>query len=174
VEVVVGVVGRAHGIHGEVSVQPRTDEPEVRFAGGAVLRAAPPGPGRLIVRAARRHGGRLLVAFDDIVDRGQAERLRGVRLVVDVPVDARPADPEEFYDHQLVGLTVRTTTGRPIGTVAEVRHLPAQDLLVVAGDHGPHLVPFVAAIVPAVDLASGTLTVDPPPGLLDPEDRGSG
>ncbi|MDQ3105075.1 MAG: ribosome maturation factor RimM [Actinomycetota bacterium] len=180
-DVVVGVVGRPHALRGEVGVELRTDEPETRFAVGAVLRVRPRGPRatttrRLTIRSARRHGARLLVGFDEVTDRTAAEGLIGARLVVDVGVGERPSDPEEFYDHQLVGLAARTSDGAEVGTVAEVRHLPAQDLLVIAGDGGTHLVPFVTALVPTVDLGAGTLTVDPVPGLLDADvvapDRG--
>lgn len=168
-DVVVGLVGRAHGIHGEVSVELRTDEPATRFAVGAVLRPESSSRVRLTVRSARCHGARLLVGFHEVSHRTGAELLRGANLVVDVAGAERPADPDEFYDHQLIGMTVRTAAGRPVGTVVAIRHLPAQDLLVVAGDDVTHLVPFVTALVPEVDLDAGTLTVDAPPGLLDPD-----
>jgi 16S rRNA processing protein RimM len=156
-------------MRGEVSVELRTDDPERRFAVGAVLRPEPSGRPRLTVRSARPHGDRLLVGFDEVADRNEAESLRGASLFADVPAQERSDDPDEFYDHQLVGLAVHTVAGRPIGTVTEVQHPPGQDLLVVEGAAGPHLIPFVAAIVPEVDLAAGRLLVEPPPGLLDPE-----
>jgi len=170
-DVVVGRVGRAHGIRGEVAVELRTDDPSTRFAVGAVLRPEPSARNRLTVRNARAHGHRLLVTFVEVGDRTQAESLRGASLVIDVASGGGPPDPEEFYDHQLVGLSVRTTDGRAVGTVRDVRHLPAQDLLVVADadDGDDHLVPFVRALVPEVDVAGGTLLVDAPPGLLDPD-----
>lgn len=166
-DVIVGRVGRAHGIHGELSVELRTDEPATRFALGAVLRPEPSNRRQLTVRSARRYGDRLLVCFVEVADRTEAETLRGANLMVDVAGHERPVDPEEFYDHQLVGLVVHTTGGRRVGVVAAVEHRPGQDMLVVDADRGVHLVPFVLALVPEVDLVAGTLLVEPLPGLLD-------
>jgi 16S rRNA processing protein RimM len=176
-EVVVGRLGRPHGIRGEVSVELRTDEPDRRFADGArlVLRAprqggAPAHP-HLTVRSTRWHQDRLLATFDELPDRTAAEALRGCLLVATVTPEERPEDPEEFYDHQLVGLAVVTTDGRSVGTLAEVLHHGAQDLLVVRRDGGPDaLVPFVTALVPEVDLPRGRLVVADRPGLLEPLD----
>lgn len=181
---VVGRIGKPHGIRGEVTVEVRTDEPEARFAPGAVLATEPgvkppatpqsePGvpyqvPDRLTIEAARWHQGRLLVAFDGVHDRDVAEALRGTLLVVDSSEIAPPEDPEEFHDHQLVGLAVVTPTGEHLGEVARIDHAPASDLLVLRRPEGrTALVPFVRAIVPEVDLAAGRVVVDPPPGLLD-------
>lgn len=177
-EVVVGRIGKPHGVRGEVSVQPRTDEPERRFAVGAALRTrtpqgeAPHGPDRpaaLTVRAARWHQSRLLVFFEEVPDRTTAEALRGLLLVVEVDPAEMPEDPEEFYDHQLVGLAAVTTGGVHVGELVEVVHGPAQDVLSVRTEDGREvLVPFVAELVPEVDLATGRVVVKDLPGLLSP------
>jgi 16S rRNA processing protein RimM len=183
---VVGRIGRPHGIRGEVTVEVRTDEPEDRFAAGSVLRTepaaaqrgAPPPrpdlgvpfgvPDRLTVESTRWHQGRLLVCFAGVHDRDQAEALRDVLLQVDSADVATPEDPEEFHDHQLVGLTAVTPDGHPLGEVTKVDHAPASDLLVLRRpEGGSALIPFVRAIVPEVDLAGGRVVVDPPAGLLD-------
>lgn len=179
----VGRVGRPHGVHGEVSIELRTDEPDRRFTEGAALRvvagaaagAARPGPAydRLTVAATRWHavtgGDRLLVRFREIGDRTAAEAARGLLLTATVNRGEEPEDPEEFYDHQIVGLAVLTTEGTAAGTVAEVLHAGAQDLLVVRrGGRDDALVPFVSALVPEVDLAGGRLVVADRPGLLEP------
>ncbi len=166
-EVVVGRLGRAHGIHGEVSVEVRTDEPDLRFAAGAVLRLASPRPLQLTVASTRTHQDRLLVRFAELGDRTAAESLRGVELLAEVDAHAGPADPDEFYDRQLVGLAARTTDDLLVGTVVEVQHLPGQDLLVVRAADREHLIPFVTALVPSVDLAAGIVRVEAVPGLLD-------
>lgn len=169
VRVVVGRVGRAHGVRGEVGVDVRSDEPDRRFAPGSAL--VVDGSGRtLVVRSARPHAGRLLVVFEGVDDRTRAEELRGSVLTVDVEPADRPDDPEEFYDHQLVGLAVRTPRGELAGTVTEVLHLPAQDTLSVRTEAGGEvLVPFVSALVPDVDVDAGFVVVDDVPGLLDPQ-----
>lgn len=164
----VGEIVRPHGIHGEVIVDVRTDEPDARFVVGATLPTEGGGPPTLTVAAARPHQGRLIVAFEDVHDRDLAEGLRGVRLCVDSAQMAAPQDPDEFHDHQLIGLTVVTTAGDIAGEVVRIDHAPASELLVLRRPDGRSaLVPFVKAIVPEVDLAAGRVVVDPPGGLFD-------
>jgi 16S rRNA processing protein RimM len=171
--VIVGRIGRPHGIRGEVVVGVRTDEPDLRFAVGASLGMAASSeklPGRQLTVAARRwHSGQLLVAFDGITDRTAASQLGGSWLSLDSSQLPPTSDPDEFRDHELIGLSVRTVAGDPVGVVSDVLH-HGQDLLVVraADSSNECLVPFVAAIVPEVDVAAGVLVIDPPPGLLDP------
>jgi 16S rRNA processing protein RimM len=192
-QIAVGQIVRAHGIRGEVIVAVRTDEPGVRFAPGSVLSTEPPDRGPLTVAAVRWHSGRLSVVFEGIGDRTAAEGLRGTLLVLDSAQIPPAPDPDEFYDHELIGLRVVTAAGDRVGVVADVLH-HGQDLLVVRPDSaaatpgrpgvpGPRspagqaapaaneaLVPFVGAIVTDVDLAAGRLVIDPPPGLLDPDE----
>jgi 16S rRNA processing protein RimM len=171
VEVVVGVIGRPHGVRGEVAVEPRTDEPDRRFAPGQQLRSEG-SPRTLTVASMRWHSGRMLVSFSGVEDRTEAEAVRGVRLVADVDPDEPPEGPGEYYDRQLVGLAVRTTDGAHVGKVVAVLHLPAQDLLEVTTADGSRLVPFVADLVPEVDLEHGLLTVADRDGLLTENDEG--
>lgn len=167
--VVVGVIGRPHGVSGEVGVELRTDEPERRFALGNVLRED--GGIRLFtVKSVRSQPGRLLVKFAELVDRAAAEAARGTVLTVDVEPGDQPVEPGTFYDRQLIGLRVSTTSGVEVGTVASVLHLPAQDVLEIVTKAGARLVPFVAALVPEVDLEGGYLTVVDIAGLLDDRD----
>jgi 16S rRNA processing protein RimM len=173
--VIVGRIGRPHGIRGEVVIGVRTDEPDLRFAVGATLDAAeradePAGGAQLTVAAARWHSGQLLVAFAGVTDRTAAAGLTGRWLTVDASQLPEIGDPDEFRDHELIGLSVRTCAGDPVGVVADVLHY-GQDLLVVRrtdGQEGESLVPFVKAIVPEVDVQGGVVVIDPPPGLLDP------
>jgi 16S rRNA processing protein RimM len=161
-----------------VSVEPRTDEPERRFAEGAALGLrAPRGseplaagrPETVTVRRTRWHQSRLLVTFEGIEDRTAAEQLRGLSLVLDLDPDEVPEDPEEFYDHQLVGLAVFTTDGGAVGQVTDVIHGASQDLLAVrTADGREALVPFVSALVPVVDVPGRRLEVADRPGLLTP------
>lgn len=146
----------------------RTDDPERRFAAGSVLGSDPPERGPLTVAQARWHSGRLLVSFAGVADRTAAEALGGTLLVADSSTSSPADDPDEYWDHELVGLAVLTVSGQPLGAVEEVLHPPGGDLLVVHRvDGGELLVPFVREIVPEVDLPTGRLVVDPPPGLLD-------
>ncbi|MEO8330149.1 MAG: ribosome maturation factor RimM [Candidatus Nanopelagicales bacterium] len=167
-QVVVGRIGRAHGIKGDVIVELRTDEPDVRFAPGNVLVTEPTSAGPLAVENARVHSGRFLVHFDSVNDRTSAEQLRGVTLYADVDPSDRPDDPDEFYDHQIVGLQVVDTQRGAIGVVSEISHGPAQDLLTVTTSKGQTvLVPFVSALVTDVDLDNDRLVVALPDGLIE-------
>ncbi len=167
IELLVGRVGRAHGMRGDLVLDVRTDEPERRLAVGSSFDTV---HGTLTVAATRWHSGRLLIRFQQVPDRNAAEALHGTELRVEVLVDERPQDPDEFYDHQLVGLTVESELGEIVGQVSEVLHLPAQDMLVIAHAGRETLVPFVAEFVPRVDLGSGRLLVTDRPGLLSDED----
>lgn len=167
-QVVVGRVGRAHGVRGEVVIDVRTDEPDRRFADGAVLATEPEVAGPLTVAHARVHSHRLVVGFVGVTDRSGAEALSGTLLLAEVDPHEQ-AGPDEFYDRQLVGLRARTRAGEEIGEVVAVEHGGAQDLLVVRRAGADVLVPFVTAIVPEVDLDAGVVLLDLPPGLLDPE-----
>ena len=167
-QLVVGRIGRAHGIRGEVTVEVRTDEPEKRLAPGAVLATDPPAVGPLTVESGRVHSGRLLLRFTSVHDRDTAEALRNTLLIADVDPDETPAEPDEYYDHQLIDLDVVTPDGTVVGRITEISHLPAQDLLIVRRpDGGESLIPFVAEIVTEIDLAAGRAVVVPPPGLID-------
>ncbi|MGX9228936.1 ribosome maturation factor RimM [Streptomyces albus] len=167
-QLVVARIGRAHGIKGEVTVEVRTDEPELRLAPGAVLATDPPSAGPLTIASGRVHSGRLLLRFEGVGDRTAAEALRNTLLVAEIDPEERPEDPEEFYDHQLEDLEVVTRDGTVVGRIESIAHLPAQDLLVVRReDGGELLIPFVGEIVPEVDLEAQRAVVDPPRGLLD-------
>lgn len=173
-ELVTGRVARSHGVHGELVVDVRTDDPEERFAVGTVLHARRPRERDTTdheVTAVRSHSGRLLVRLAGVDDRATADGLRGLLFVVDHSELPPSADPDEFYDHELVGLRVELTDGTEVGTVLDVLHGAAGELLSVrpAGrSEGEHLVPFVAAIVTSVDRTTGTVVIDPPDGLLEP------
>jgi 16S rRNA processing protein RimM len=173
IEVLVGRIGKAHGIRGDVTVDVRTDEPERRFAPDAVLRVEAPRGSTSTLRSvrverARWHSSRLLVVFAEIPDRTAAEAARGLLLYADVPADESPEDPDEFYDHQLVGLAAYDVDGRALGEVTGLVH-GAQDLLTIRTPDGRDtLVPFVAALVPEVDVAGGRLVVADRPGLVTP------
>ncbi len=165
---VVARVGRAHGIRGEVSVRVRTDSPRERFVpGGVLFTDERPHPRTLTISSVRDHNGALLICFQEIVDRNDAEALRGVHLEADVEVESDRED-DAWFDHELIGLHARAPDGAVLGEVVAVEHLPAQDLLEVRRDDGERrLVPLVSALVPTVDVAGGFVVIDDPGGLLD-------
>jgi 16S rRNA processing protein RimM len=174
IEVVVGRLGRPHGIRGEVTIEVRTDEPERRFADGAVLRAEPPrGSGSplrvLTVASSKWHRTTMLARFEEIPDRNAAEAARGILLFVTIDPAEAPGDPEEFYAHQLVGLAAYDEEGAHLGEVTALVRGGAQDLLTVRTPDGREaLVPFVKALVPEVDLDGGRVVVADRPGLVTP------
>jgi 16S rRNA processing protein RimM len=171
VELTIGRVLKAHGVTGEVVVEVRTDDPELRFVPGATLRAKSPDDHQrsYVVDTVREHGVRLLLRLDGVADREGAEALRGSVFVID-SADLPPiTDSDTYYDHQLEGLRVHTTAGENLGTVTEVLHTAAGELLAVRRECGGELlVPFVAAIVTSVSPGEGIVEIDPPDGLLGP------
>jgi len=164
IEVLVGRIGRAHGLRGEVTIQLTTDSPEQRFAPGS--RLSSPDSGSFTVRTFRWQSGMLVVGFEQAADRSAAEALRGTELWATVLAGDAAAD-DEYHDTVLIGLAAVDPAGRQLGTVARVLHLPAQDVLVLNTPDGERLVPFVTALVPEVDPAAGRLVIEPIPGLLD-------
>ncbi len=172
-ELVVGRIVKAHGITGEVVVEVRTDDPGGRFAKGKSLRGRASRGGserEYTIDSVREHGGRLLVRLAGVTDRDAADALRGTLFLIESDDLPPISEPDEFYDHQLEGLAVRTVAGVEIGTVAEVLHTPAGELLSIKTPEGREiLVPFIAAFVPTVSLSDGLIEIDPPEGLLDLE-----
>lgn len=168
-------LGRPHGIRGEVTAEVLTDAPEDRFVPGTVVdveATGGEGSAPLTIRSARWNKGILLLGFDEVDDRNQAERLRGARLLLET--EDEEGDDDAWYEHELVDLDVvlgdtgQEGAGRRIGRVTALQTLPAQDLLVVELTDGREvLVPFVEQIVPTVDLEARCVVLTPPPGLLD-------
>lgn len=164
--VVIGRIGKAHGIRGDVTVEVRTDEPERRFAVGTTLLSTHATP--LVIADARDHSGRLLLRFEGINDRNAAEALRGIMLEADIDPTEKPTDEDEYYDRQLIGLTAIRVDGAALGSISDVVHLPGHDLLAVTHPtRGEVLVPFVHEIVTEVDLLEGKVIIDPPGGLFE-------
>ncbi|MGW1491844.1 ribosome maturation factor RimM [Streptomyces sp. NPDC002402] len=167
-QLVVGRIGRPHGIKGEVTVEVRTDEPELRLAPGAVLATDPAAVGPLTIETGRVHSGRLLLRFEGVRDRNAAEALRNTLLIADVDPQELPGEPDEYYDHQLMDLDVVLADGTEIGRITEISHLPSQDLFVVERPDGSEvMIPFVGDIVSEIDLEKQRAVITPPPGLID-------
>ncbi|MFG2672463.1 MULTISPECIES: ribosome maturation factor RimM [unclassified Streptomyces] len=167
-QLVVARIGRAHGIKGEVTVEVRTDEPELRLGPGAVLATEPASTGPLTIETGRVHSGRLLLRFEGVRDRTAAEALRNTLLISEVDPEELPEDPEEFYDHQLMDLDVVLADGTEIGRITEITHLPSQDLFIVERPDGTEvMIPFVEEIVSEIDLEEQRAVITPPPGLID-------
>ena len=167
----VGRLLKAHGLKGALKLELFTDEPERRFVPGATFSlqvpTSSPWHGKTIeLRELRWYNSQPVGFFVDVDDRTAAESLVRAILWVDQDAAELPAEPDAWYDHQLVGLRA-LRDGVDVGRVARVDHLPAQDLLAIDTGSGEVLVPFVAAIVPTVDLAAGTVTLTPPAGLFE-------
>lgn len=162
-QVVIGRLGRAHGIRGDLTVELRTDEPEKRFAPGSSVLCD---SAQLVVKSLRKQSNRWIVRFEGVVDRTAAEKLSGQLLQTTIDPTELPDDDESFYDHQLVGLAVRVA-GEIVGRVTDVEHLPGHDSLVIETASGVVQVPFVQELVPEVDLGEQLVEVAQVQGLLD-------
>jgi 16S rRNA processing protein RimM len=162
---------KAHGLKGAIKLELYTDTPNERFVPGATFQLQVPEDsiwfGKTVTVAELRWYNQSPVLFlQDINDRTTAESLIKAILLIDADADALPAEPDAWYDHQLVGLKVLRDSVE-VGVVTAVEHFPAQDLLVIKHGEKDVMVPFVKAIVPSVDLKAGTLTVTPPTGLFE-------
>ncbi|MFD9981162.1 ribosome maturation factor RimM [Streptomyces massasporeus] len=167
-QLVVARIGRAHGIKGEVTVEVRTDEPELRLGPGAVLTTDPAGAGPLTIETGRVHSGRLLLRFEGVSDRSGAEALRNTLLIAEIDPEELPEGDDEYYDHQLMDLDVVTADGTEVGRITEISHLPSQDLFIVERPDGSEvMIPFVEEIVTEIDLEEQRAVINPPPGLID-------
>jgi 16S rRNA processing protein RimM len=167
----VGRLVKAHGLKGALKLELYTDDPERRFTPGATFTlqvpTASPWHGKTLELVELRwYNTHAVGFFKDVLDRTTAESLVKAILWVEQETDELPVEEDAWYDHQLVGLAV-IRDGVRVGTVIRIDHLPAQDLLTVKTSSGEVFVPFVKAIVPSVDIAAGTLTVTPPPGLFE-------
>jgi 16S rRNA processing protein RimM len=167
----VGRLVKAHGLKGALKVELYTDDPARRFTPGATFTLQVPTTSEwhgksLELIELRWYNTHAVAFFKDVLDRTAAESLVKAILWVEQDVEELPVEEDAWYDHQLVGLAV-LRDGIRVGAVSRIDHLPAQDLLTVTTDAGEVLVPFVKAIVPSVDIAAGTLTVTPPPGLFE-------
>jgi len=154
---VVGRIGRAHGLRGEVAVRFTSNRPE-RYEPGAVLYI---GDRQLVVATSRPHQGRVLVRFEGVDDRTAAEAMQGLELTGDRLVgDAAELGDDEVWVHEVVGSEVHDRAGAVVGTVVAVEANPAHDLLVLDGGA---LVPMVFV----VEQRDGVVVIDPPEGLFD-------
>jgi len=163
---VVGRIGRAHGVHGEATIEVRTDLPDERFVLGARLETDPTSNGPLTIESARDHNGILLLKFLEINDRTTIEKVRDTLLLADVDMSEEAAFEDEYHVQQLIGCDVVLQTGVKIGELTDVLNLPGQDLLAIKGDRGEILIPFIAEFVPEVDIENRKIIVVPPEGLL--------
>lgn len=159
-------IGAAHGVRGEVKLWPFTQDPLGVTDYGPL--ETENGTQRFEIETLRAAKDHLVVRLKGIADRNAAEALRNTLLITDVDPDETPEEPDEYYDHQLVDLDVVTRDGIAVGRIAEISHLPSQDLFIVRRpDGGEVMIPFVEEIVTEIDLAEQRAVIDPPPGLID-------
>ena len=168
-DLVVGRLGRPHGVHGEISVEVRTDEPELRFAKGSKL-SVKESNNQLTVLSSRWHQEKMLVKFEEITDRDLANEIKGKTLTIKIDPNSVETKKDQYYEFQLAGLKVIDKNDKTLGQIKEVITNLAQDLLVVETvDKREVLVPFVKQIVTNVDLNKKLVIMDPPTGLFDEE-----
>lgn len=156
----VGRIGRAHGILGEATIEVRTDDPDRRFAIGKKLNTDEHGD--LTITSGRVHNGILLLGFVGYSDRNQIEKLRNTLLYAEVDINEVREDADDYHVLQLIGCQAFLENGDLFGEVTDVINLPSQDLLAINTSHGEALIPFVHQLVPIVDITSKRLVVIPP------------
>ena len=162
-QLVVGRIGRAHGVLGEATIEVQTDDPDIRFQIGNKL-TLDDGK-QLTIRSSRWHNQILLLAFDGVTDRNQIEELRD--QLISSEVDLGSLAPGEYHFQQLIGCEVFQQNGELIGAVDEIVKLPGQDLLSVNRAGAQVLIPMVKQIIIEIDVLAKKIVVNPPEGLLD-------
>jgi 16S rRNA processing protein RimM len=156
----VGRIGRAHGILGEATIEVRTDEPDLRFAIGAKVNTDKHGD--LTIVSGRVHNGILLLGFAGITTRNQVEELRNEMMYSEVDINEPTGDDDEYHVLQLIGCIAYLESGDKFGEVTDVINLPGQDLLAIKTEEGESLIPFVHQLVPEVDVKNKRMLVIPP------------
>ncbi|WP_425365051.1 ribosome maturation factor RimM [Fulvimarina endophytica] len=157
--VLLGIVGGAHGIRGEVRVKSYTENPVDIGAYGPLRDER----GNVYtIRQARVQKNVVVVTFEEVRDRNHAERLNGRELFVERALLPEPEEDDEFYLDDLEGLNVETLDGISIGIVSAVHNFGAGDILEVSPEKGSSvMIPFSEAAVPELDLDAGFLRIDP-------------
>ena len=156
----VGRIGRAHGILGEATIEVRTDEPDRRFAIGSKVQTDV--HGELTIISGRVHNGILLLGFNGITDRNGIEKLRNTLIYCEVDINEPGTDEDDYHVLQLIGCAAYLESGELIGEVTDVINLPGQDLLAIKTESGEVLIPFVHQLVPVVDIVARRVVVIPP------------
>jgi len=156
----VGRIGRAHGILGEATIEVRSDDPDSRFAVGQKLETDTHGV--LTISSGRVHNGLLLLGFAGYNDRNQIEKLRNTLLYADVDINEEREDSDDYHVLQLIGCQAFLEDGELFGEVTDVINLPGQDLLAIKTLTSEVLIPFVHQLVPTVDVKNKRLVVIPP------------
>ena len=164
-QLVVGRIGRAHGVLGEATIEVRTDDPDLRFAVGEKLTLE--NGNSITVSGNRWHNQTLLLSFIGINDRNKIEELRDQLLYAEV--DTKNNQPGEYHFQQLIGCEVILPDQSKLGIVREIVQLPGQDLLSVNSVKGEVLIPMVKQIILSIDVDKKVIQINPPEGLLDVE-----
>ena len=165
--IAVGMITSAHGLRGEVKVELHTDFPE-RFAPDVVVYLGEE-LNKVTIGSARPHQGQMLLTFHGIDDRAKADALRNIWVFIPEE-EAVDLEEDTYFVHDIIGLSVQTTSGTLLGTVGQVLFTGANDVYVVETPDEPRreiLLPAIADVIKQVDLENGILTVELLPGLLD-------
>ncbi len=163
---VIGRLGKPHGLDGYIEVVSMTDNPE-RFAIGNSFRLNPPQEDRETVTVAgvKEKRGRPVLLFAGLNDRDAIEDLRDVELLIETAEASKPEDT--YWVHEIVGCEVVTTDGQRLGKVTAVERTGGNDVYTVAGQEKDFLIPAIRDVVKSLDIEGRLITIDPLPGLLD-------
>jgi len=156
----VGRIGRAHGILGEATIEVRSDDPDSRFAIGEKLHTD--AHGFLTIISGRVHNGILLLGFEGFTNRNEIEKLKDTLLYADVDINEERDNADDYHVLQLIGCHAYLESGELYGAVTDVINLPGQDLLAIATPTFETLIPFVHQLVPVVDVKTKRIVVIPP------------
>ncbi len=163
----VGQIVGAHALRGWVRLRPYQTLTASLVAGGRVFLERDGVRREARVTHAAPHGqGLVLLGLEGVTDRTTAEALRGTTVLVPGE-DLPPLGADEYWHHEVLGFTVETVAGEPIGTITATMHNGLHDVWEVRADGHEHLIPVVAEVVRAIDKEARRVRIEPLPGLLD-------
>ena len=162
----IGVIGRPHGIKGELCVIYYAESPDL-LHGSLFLRAGKEQPRAVTVQAVREHRNQLIIRIEGVADRSAAEVLRGQSLLV--PVEAMPALDDEVYLYELMGFAIiDDVSGKLLGHLDHVMfHTDPEVWAIVAPDGKEFFLPAVPQFIADIDMQAESIRITPPEGLLD-------
>ena len=163
---VVGRLGKPHGLEGYIEVVSQTDNPE-RFALGNSFRLNPPQEDQetVTVTGIKEKRGRPVLRFAGLTDRDAVAELRGAELLIEAAEASKP--PDTYWVHDIVGCEVVTSDGRRLGEVAAVARTGGNDVYTVSGRNKDYLIPAIRDVVKSIDIEDRVITIEPLPELLD-------
>jgi len=164
----IGEIVRSHGLRGTVKVRAVAEMEQFSRLQKVQLQRGAQKLGEYVIERLQTANDGFFIKFQDVNDRDKAELVRGAKMMIGRE-ECLPAAAGQFYQFEIIGLPVFTTSGTPVGEIVEVARYPANDVWVIRNGEEEKLIPAIDAVVQKVDLPNRRVIINPIPGLLDEE-----